>query len=76
MINIDFDPNKIKVNNTVSSLKGQTFNKHIINNFINLVNYIKKINKLEQDRDVKKVNNFRIILFKSLIKIISIKKIK
>lgn len=71
MINIDFDPNKIKVNNTVSSLKGQTFNKHIINNFINLVNYIKKINKLEQDRDVKKVNNFRIKHLNHSIDVIS-----
>jgi len=58
MINIDFDPDNIQVDN---KSKGQsTFNQRIVDNFNTLITYIKKINKLETDSKIKKINNFRI----------------
>ena len=68
MIKFNFNPNKIKVNNSNSNLK---FNKNIIENFTNLVEYIKKINKLEQDPKIKQINKFRIKHLNYSINIIS-----
>jgi len=69
MINIEFDPNKIHVDNAVHDKP--IYNINIIANFTNLVNYIKKINKLEQDRKKKLINNFRIRNLSNSIDIIS-----
>ena len=69
MINIEFDPANIKVNNIIDNK--QIYNKNIISNFSNLVDYIKKINKLEQDRKIKQINKFRIKHLSNSISVIS-----
>jgi len=58
MYNINFDINKIKVNNIVED--HHQYNQTIIDNFNTLINYIKKINKIELDPEIKKRNTFRL----------------
>jgi len=56
MIKINFD--KLKINNINDF--DSNLNSNIINNFKKLVDYIKQLNKLEQNPKIKQINNFRI----------------
>ena len=70
MINFELNIDKIKVNNKIKN-NSNKFNKNIIYNFTTLLDYIKKINKIETDPKTKQINKFRIRNLEHSLNVIS-----